>query len=691
MSAESSFEIRPGLPLPLGANVVRNGVQFSIFSRHATSVSLVIFTDGTPLSEYSEILLDPKLNKTGDIWHIWVGGIGIGTHYGYKIGGSYQLEKGHRFNKNKLLLDPYARLVTDNTSWNLIGTYDNIYNAPRGIVTEMLEHFDKPQIHHLPEESIIYEVHVRGFTKHDSSIVEHPGTYKGLIEKIPYLKELGITAIELLPVQEFNMFEKINVNPETGERLKNFWGYNTLAFFAPMSAYASENGRQIHEFIEMVHAMHRADIAVILDIVFNHTAEGDHLGPTLSFRGIDNSVYYILDDDKSLYKNFSGCGNTVNCNNPIVSQFILDCLRYWTIEMGVDGFRFDLASILGRDQKGNIISNPPIIQMIEQDPILRYTKIIAEAWDAAGAYQLGDFPDRWSEWNGRFRDDVRRFWRGDINAANFATRLCGSEDIYKNTKNGPCRSINFITCHDGFSLYDLVSYNEKHNIANGEDNKDGENYNISCNHGVEGPTDSEEIKALRIRQAKNFMATLLLSQGIPMLTAGDEFLKTKNGNNNAYCQDNDISWIDWNLGKENTEMFRFTKEMIQFRKSHPILRRTKFFTGLNKNGNGSDVSWFNALGKTPDWTENQITMVLNGVYAVNKSNEHDNDICIMFNQSWDDINCTLPAPPSGKGWNLVIDTSLSSPLDICEKGKEIAYYDKSYMLKKLSTVVFISN
>lgn len=687
MSVQSGLKTKQGRPLPLGANIFGDGVQFSIFSRHATAVSLIIFENDELLSAYHEITLDPEFNRTGDIWHIWVAGLGAGTRYGYKMDGPFAPEKGFRFDKTKLLLDPYARMVTENSSWNFPGTSEPIYNAPRGIVTGNTDHAGKLAVRHLPEESIIYEIHVRGFTQHNSSQVKHPGTYKGLIEKIPYLKELGITAIELLPVQEFNMFDNKNTNPETGERLKNFWGYNTLAFFAPMATYASENGQQIHEFIEMVNAMHEADIAVILDVVFNHTVEGDHLGPTLSFRGIDNSIYYILDIDKSLYKNFSGCGNTVNCNNPIVSQFIMDCLRYWTIEMGVDGFRFDLASILGRDEQGNFITNPPIIEMIEQDPILRHVKIIAEAWDAAGAYQLGHFPDRWSEWNGRYRDDVRRFWRGDINSAGgFATRLCGSEDIYSGSKNGPCRSINFITCHDGFTLKDLVSYNDKHNMGNGENNKDGENYNISSNYGFEGPTVSEEINEVRRRQAKNFMATLLISQGIPMLTAGDEFLKTKNGNNNSYCQDNELSWINWQLNKESRDMFQFTKAMIKFRKAHPALYRTKFFTGTPKGNKAPDISWYNIQGKKIDWSEKQIVAVINGEYAI--SDKPDSDICLIFNQAWDDINCVLPPSPSGRPWKLALDTF--ADVEIRETGQEETLENNTYAVKKLSLVILVS-
>ncbi|MGL4370489.1 MAG: glycogen debranching protein, partial [Spirochaetota bacterium] len=388
------------------------------------------------------------------------------------------------------------------------------------------------------KDTIIYEAHVKGFTYHQSSGVENKGTYKGITEKIPYLKELGVTAIELMPIQEFDENENLNINPATGEKLKNYWGYSTISFFAPRGRYASTGatGEQVYEFKEMVRDLHNAGIEIILDVVFNHTAEGDHSGPTLCFRGIDNTIYYMLEQDKRYYKNYSGCGNTFNCNNPIAREFIIDCLKFWVIEMHIDGFRFDLASILGRDEAGNILANPPLIERIEADPILRNTKIIAEAWDAAGAYQVGNFPGRWAEWNGKYRDDIRRFWKGDENMTGvFATRLTGSSDLYGNSRS-PLHSINFITCHDGFPLNDLVCYNGKHNEANGEQNRDGENNNLSYNWGIEGPESTELLENLRKQMLRNFLATLFLSQGTPMLLSGDEFRRTQKGNNNAYCQ-----------------------------------------------------------------------------------------------------------------------------------------------------------
>ena len=616
------IETSPGSPLPLGASITRGGVQFSIFSRNAVSVELVLFKEKHHMAETCIIPLDPVKNRTGDIWHIWVARLSEGQQYGYFIDGPLEHAKGHRFNKNRLLLDPYARAITDNFRWDLREAceYDHesgewsrerfekqtTYEVPRAIVISPEEIIEDHSIKIPPEDTIIYETHVRGFTRHESSEVDFPGTFKGLTEKIPYLKDLGINAVELLPIQEFDEYENININPLTGERLKNYWGYSTLAFFAPKGTYSSTEamGLQIVEFREMVKAFHEAGIEVILDVVFNHTGEGDHRGPTISFRGIENSIYYILDEDMGFYRNYSGCGNTFNCNHPLVRDFILDCLRYWTMEMKVDGFRFDLASILGRDQNGNILSDAPLIERIEEDPILRNTKIIAEAWDAAGAYQVGNFPGRWQEWNGRFRDDIRRFWRGDENMTGaFATRICGSSDLYEHSGKEPCRSINFITCHDGFTLYDLVSYAEKHNIANGENNRDGENHNLSRNMGLEGPAATFFIEKIRKQQAKNLIATLFISQGIPMLLGGDEILRTKQGNNNTYCQDNEISWIDWGFREKNSEMYRFTREIISFRRSHAVLRRRSFLTGRHEEGHEApDIKWHGVKAESPDWS-----------------------------------------------------------------------------------------
>ncbi len=678
------YKTAPGRPHPLGATVMDNYVQFSIFSRHASAISLILFHSQDSSSAHTEIHLDPEINKTGDIWHIRVEEIKAGQIYGYRINGEYAPGDGHRYNSNKLLLDPYARAITGNFRWDLtrargivldaddeIDSFSLIDSAPyvpRSIVVNGRSTCVKQKLKIPENELIIYELHVRGFTAHETSGVCAPGTFTGLTKKIPYLKELGINAVELLPIQEFDEYENINTNPITGERLKNYWGYSTIAFFAPKGSYSSTGslGEQVTEFREMVRLFNEAGIEVFLDVVFNHTHEGDYRGPTLSFRGIDNSIYYILDSNRAAYKNYSGCGNTFNCNHPLVRQFILECLRYWVIEMDVDGFRFDLASILGRDQKGDMLSNPPLIEWIEEDPILRNTKIIAEAWDAGGAYQVGKFPGRWAEWNGRYRDDVRRFWRGDTGFKGlFATRLTGSSDLYQSSS--PARSINFITCHDGFTLNDLVSYEQKHNTENGENNRDGENNNFSCNWGFEGPEPPPEVEEIRIRMIKNMTATLLLSLGIPMLLAGDEFRRTQKGNNNSYCQDNEISWIDWSLLDRHSEIFNFTKKMISFRKSHPVLKMPRFFTGKKyDDSKREDISWHGTDSADPDWDNDEgcLAALINGEFGKHNGYDGDTDFYIMFNTSPENRDFILPGPPSGKKWQVAVNTAETPGRDI---------------------------
>jgi len=700
----------PGTPLPLGSNIFNNGIQFSIFSRHARAVSLILFHSNDTDSDFTEIVLDKNLNKTGDIWHIWIDRLKKGQVYGYKIDGEYRPEEGHRYNFNKLLLDPYSRAITGNFKWDLDKARgvilnsehealswngeDSTYHVPRSIVIEGIDNSEKSFLKIPENELIIYELHLKGFTAHGSSGISNPGTYMGLTEKIPYLKKLGVNAVELLPIQEFDEYENIMVNPVTGEKLKNFWGYSTISFFAPKGSYAcsGNTGEQVREFREMVKKFHEAEIEVILDVVFNHTHEGDYRGPTLSFRGIDNSIYYMLEENNIEYKNYSGCGNTFNCNHPLVRQFIVDCLRYWVIEMDVDGFRFDLASILGRDQDGEMLNNPPLIEWIEEDPILRNRKIIAEAWDAGGAYQVGKFPGRWSEWNGRYRDDIRRFWRGDEGFKGpFATRLTGSSDLYFSST--PTRSINFITCHDGFTLNDLVSYNEKHNIENGELNRDGENHNFSYNWGTEGPTDDKSIDTLRVRNIKNFISTLFLSLGIPMLLAGDEFRRTQNGNNNSYCQDNDISWVNWNLLEENSEILEFTQRIISFRKKHQIFRRENFFTGKTERGyRGPDIKWFNERLNEPKWDspDNTLAVYLNGEYSPDSMGNRDRDIYMAFNATSKNVTFKLPMPFSGFKWELIIDTSRGSGSDILEEGKGIIINGDSVKVNNNSMIVLLA-
>lgn len=706
MSAISSFT---GHPLPLGATPRRDYVQFAIFSRHAEQVSLLLFDDPDDDTPSHEIVLDPRLNRTGDIWHIAVHGLSEGQLYLYRIDGPYLPHLGHRYNGHKGLIDPYARALSGTMNshhaslagyrWGSdaqdlsFSTMSNLGQMPKCVVVR--DDFDwqgDVPLNRSLRETIIYEAHVRGLTQHPSARLEAPGTYAGIVELIPYLLELGVTAIELLPVQSFDQSADGRMQPHTGQPLSNYWGYNTVNFFAP-EAYYSRNGSlgdQVREFKYMVRELHKAGLEVILDVVYNHTGEGNQKGPTYSFRGIDNLVYYLLESDKRYYRNYAGTGNTFNCNHPVIRDLILDSLRYWVMEMHVDGFRFDLASVLGRDQRGNLLENPPIVERIAEDPILRDTKIIAEAWDAAGAYQVGSFPGgRWAEWNGRYRDDIRRFWRGDSGTLGaLATRFAGSSDLYLRDGRAPFHSINFITSHDGFTLNDLVSYNRKHNFDNGENNRDGDNNNYSDNLGVEGPTTNKRIETYRLRRLKNFMATLMLSQGVPMLLAGDEFRRTQQGNNNAYAQNNEISWIDWTFQKKNADFFRFTREVISLRKRHPIFNRAQFFRG----GDSQDIQWFSAACTEADWSDyNHTLMVL--IYGHNHlpTEGSDADALVMFNSSWSNQVFTLPAAPRGRVWRLAIDTALPSPQDIAVPGREKKLSSsQAYTVQAQSMVVLLS-
>lgn len=537
------------------------------------------------------------------------------------------------------------------------------------------------------------ELHVRGFTRHKSANVRHPGTYQGIVEKIPYLKKLGITAIELMPVMEFNELENIHINPETGERLQNFWGYSPLAFFAPKASFAvnGRNGNQVLEFKEMVKALHRAGIEVILDVVFNHTAEGGHDGPLISFRGIDNTIYYLLDHETRDYLNFSGCGNTVNCNHPLVRHLIMDCLRYWVMEMHVDGFRFDLASILGRGPHGEILSNPPMVEKIAEDPILAHTKIIAEAWDAAGMYQVGSFSTsaRWAEWNGKFRDNVRAFMCGHENTvAPLATRIAGSADLYQKSSRRPFNSINFITSHDGFTLYDLVSYNKKHNETNGENNKDGSNHEISWNSGTEGGTSDPEIEELRYRRIRTFAVILFLSQGVPMMVAGDEFGRTQRGNNNPYCHDNEISWLDFRLAEKNNDLLRFFKLLINLRKNHQVFRRADFFPNPS-HCSCREIRWQGLHPDQQDWSPSAraLAFLLDGS-AVN--GERDDDFFVMLNSNSEEQVFTVPVLENGRRWFKIIDTAAAGPKDIVEEKKGVPLSGDTVAVASMGAVVLVS-
>ena len=703
-----------GEALPYGATLSNGGVNFSLFSRNATGVSLLLFENETPQSPWQEIQLNPTKNKTGDIWHCFIPGLEANACYLYRADGPYNPETGLRFNFNRPLLDPYARALTDLSAWNMQASTDNqkdpvqtaansFYNSiatqPRCIVIDNKYDWqgDRPLNYPL-RFSVLYETHVRGLTKAPGSNTKFPGTYRGVIEKIPYLKDLGITSLELLPIQEFNENELSAVNPKTGKRLTNYWGYSSIAFFAPKSSYASDRkpGGQVTEFKEMVRELHKAGIEVILDIVFNHTAEGNEKGPTISFRGLDNPIYYLLEDDRRYYKNYSGCGNTVNCNHPVVRDLIIKCLQYWVMEMHIDGFRFDLGSILGRDQKGRLMENPPMLERIAEDPVLSGTKIIAEAWDAGGAYQVGWFPGgRWAEWNDKYRDDVRRYWKGDPGVTRFlATRISGSSDLYLRDGRKPFHSINFITSHDGFTLHDLVSYNYKHNEDNGEDNRDGGNNNNSYNYGQEGESFDPVILKIRDQQMKNFIATLMISIGTPMLLGGDEIGCTQNGNNNAYCQDNEISWYDWSLLKKNLGMYRFTKEMIAFRNRHPGLMRPEFYTGRGGKYNAiPDISWYTEKGDNPKWDNPGpcLSLRIDGSRAEILADKDDNDFFIMFNSSTDPVDFTLVGAPEKKVWLLAVDTSRKSPLDILSPGKEETLPSNTkYRVKSRSMVILLS-
>ncbi|MDR1617946.1 MAG: glycogen debranching protein GlgX, partial [Treponema sp.] len=621
--AFGNFSLETGKALPLGASLTGGGVNFSLFSRNATAVTLLLFENTGPDSPCQELRLEKRLHKTGDMWHCHIPGLGAGALYLYRVDGPYMPERGLRFNYHKAILDPYAKALTDLSGWDIKGCMsfdpedpggdlsfsyrDNLFTQPRCIVID--DAFDwqhDAPLNYPLRFSVLYETHVKGLTKNPNSAAAHPGTYLGVIEKIPYLKELGITSLEFLPIQEFNENELPRINPATGKPLCNYWGYSTVAFFAPKGSYAADRspGAQVREFKEMVRELHKAGIEVILDIVFNHTAEGNERGPTFSFRGIDNAIYYILNSNRRYYQNYSGCGNTVNCNHPVVRSFIMDCLHYWVVEMHVDGFRFDLGSILGRDQNGNLMENPPTLERIAEDPILSNTKIIAEAWDAGGAYQVGWFPGgRWAEWNDRYRDDVRRYWRGDPHETrHLATRLAGSSDLYLRDGRKPFHSINFVTSHDGFTMRDLVAYNGKHNGQNGEDNRDGGNANNSYNYGVEGPTDDPVLEDIRERQIKNFFTTLMVSLGTPMILGGDEIARTQRGNNNAYCQDNETSWYDWGGTERNRGLLRFVREIIAFRLRHHAFQRPEFYTGRDGNYNAiPDIAWYDEMGRTPNW------------------------------------------------------------------------------------------
>lgn len=686
------YKIHPGWWYPHGATKTKNGVNFSIASGEATHVELLLFEKADSPKPYEIITLGPEIHKTFFFWHVLIEGLGGDIHYGWRIDGPNDVKKtGLRFDGKKVLLDPYTRGVT-HVLWDRKRASkpgDNLECSMRCVMPSDDDYDwedDKP-IERISQTMIIYEMHVGGFTRHPSSRVTHPGTFSGIIEKIPYLKTLGISHVELMPVMAFD--EQAVPEGAANLGLKNYWGYNTHSFFSPHPGYCIEplKGSQRMEFRDMVKALHRADIGVILDVVFNHTAEGGAEGPTINFKGFGNNVAYHLDrHDRSIYHDYTGCGNTINCNHPLVCTFVKDCLEYWVREMHVDGFRFDLASVLMRGEDGNPLEHPPATWNIELSDTLVRSYIIAEAWDAVGLYQVGNFPGfRWKEWNGRYRDVMRRFVRGEKGfIGEVATRIAGSSDFYEHQRRLPTNSINFITCHDGFTLNDLVSYNEKHNHANGENNLDGMNDNFSWNCGLEGETHRADIIFLRKQQAKNFMTLLFLSQGIPMMLFGDEVLRTQRGNNNCYCQDNELSWFDWTLVEKNHDMFRFVTELIAFRKRHPSLMRKRFFTGKKINGkNMPDIAWHGVNLNEPLWDNPEANIL---AFTIGSIAEDEKDLHVMLNMSGDSIK--MPLPQSyGHVWYRVIDTSLPYPDDIARHGDEKKIKSPFYFVAPRSIVV----
>jgi len=636
--------------------VEEDGINFCVFSRHATAMRLLLYADATRKRPFQVVELDPEQNRSFFFWHVKVLGLRPEhrVSYTWQVDGPRDPGSGMRFDPSVELLDPWARVVTD-VLWQRQQAGGRSMRAMVPPDRDYDWEGDAP-LERPCEEEIIYELHVGGFTRDPGSGVCHPGTFAGLAEKIPYLKELGVTAVELMPIMAFDEQDV----PETVRQrgLRNFWGYSTHSFFSPHPGYCVTPlaGSHRTEFKDLVKALHRAGIGVIMDVVFNHTAEGGAGGPVINFKGFFNQGFYHLDPgDPSRYRDYSGCGNTLNCNHPLVARFIIECLEYWVREFHVDGFRFDLASILARGEDGRPMRHAPVVWAIEFSTELARTRLIAEAWDAGGLYQVGGFPGfRWAEWNGRYRDLVRQFVRGDKGLiAEFATRLTGSSDLYEEGGRLPVNSINFVTCHDGFTLWDLVSYNRKHNQANGEENRDGEDNNLSWNCGTEGETEDPEILSLRCRQARNFMAILLLSQGIPMLLAGDEVLRSQGGNNNVYCQDNPLGWFDWSLVRANRQMLVFTRAMIRFRRRHPSLMRRRFLSGRILNVSGlPDITWHGPDLGPPSWDDGEARFLACTVSRVQPGEE---DLFMVFNMDERPVRIVLPAI-AGRRWYLAVDT-----------------------------------
>jgi len=685
-SRHGSIRVTTGRPIPLGLSEVCDGFNLAVFSRHATQVTLLLFktADTQPVQS---VVLKAEKHRTGDVWHVRLTGELADLNYMLKVDGPWAPGEGHRFDPKVRLLDPYATTLVGSTDWDAepaksaVTERENDAFGARCVfpADDFDWQGDRPPRHRW-RDTVIYETHVRGLTIDPSSNVDSPGQYLGLLEKIPYFQELGITTIELMPVQEFRGWETRGVGEAP---VRNYWGYDPVALFAPKASYASASAIRSAsaEFKTMVRELHKANIEVVLDVVFNHTAEHDGTGPTISFRGLDNSIYYLLAEDKSRYIDFTGCGNTLNCNHPVVRSLVVDCLRHWVVEMHVDGFRFDLASILGRDTKGQLLPNPPLLEQIAEDPVLRRVKLIAEAWDLGGSFQLGHFPgQRWAQWNCHFRDDVRRFWRGDAGTTGaFATRLCGSADLFQSAQETPVNSINFITSHDGFTLNDLVSYARKHNESNGENNRDGMDENYSENNGVEGASDTAQIESVRLRQIKNMLVSLFVSRGVPMLLGGDEFRRSQRGNNNAYCQDNEISWYDWALEKANADLVRFVGGLIGFRREYKVLAAERFY-------DPAEIEWFGVGGAAPDWqgSKNQIGCLIKEL----SDGEYLPLLCLLFNAAHQSGSFVLPSSARGE-WGLAVDTSRPAPADLPQIGARPVALGNEITLGARTTVVLV--
>lgn len=666
MISTLDLHISPGKPFPFGVSHPANGLNFAIAAKNAQKMSLCLFDDHQLDHPAKEIPLNPSLNRTGDVWHIQIQGLPPSTTYAYRIFSQSFPEK------SLLLLDPYAKEVASPSSWHSISSTPYRPLGKSVPPSNFDWQGDKPL--KIPSKDlVIYEMHVRGFTQDQSSQVQYPGTFAGVVEKIPYLKQLGVNAVELLPIHEFNENEVPFINPKTKQKLVNYFGYSTVNFFSPMNRYAS--GQVIDEFKVMVRELHKNGIEVILDVVFNHTAEGDSKGSTFSFRGLNASAYYMI-DPKGIYLNFSGCGNTVNSNHPWTRQLILESLRYWVTDMHIDGFRFDLASILTRSENGAPLAHAPIVDAISQDPILSQTKLIAEAWDAGGLYQVGGFYPgiRWSEWNGKYRDVIRRFIKGTPgNKTAFATALCGSQDIF-GWRGSPQCSINFVTAHDGFSLADLVSYNKKHNEENGENNRDGFDHNESWNCGVEGPTKDKKIVHLREQQMRNFHLALMISQGIPMIVMGDEYAHTREGNNNTWCQDNQLNWFLWDQLKNTSGFHRFFQSLIHFRNAHPLLRNEEFLTD-------KDITWHGLFPCHPDWNNE------NHFVAFTLNDRGKPSLYTAFNASNAPQLLTFPSAEAGKHWMWVVNTSNSSPQDFFDEECRQKVLTSQYRIPAYSAIL----